>query len=169
MASITTLRDLGEHCALVLSIYDGKETFSFLKYNGSSNIFFKTGKDFAPPDVHCQIYVVASLESKEVMQSEPIDFTSDTPEFNVELVWTMSRQTFQALRSRKALLKVEIKSKQPDESIKVLGTHLLDLREAIPRNEGQIDESCIVHAIWRKLKSPDLKPGKSGPCIKTGK
>ena len=104
----------------------------------------------------------------QVMQSEPIAFTSDAPEFNVELVWTMSRQTFQALRSRKALLKVEIKSTKSDESIKVLGTHLLDLREAIPRVEAQIDESCIVHAIWRKLKCPDVKPGKSGPSIKTG-
>ena len=28
--------------------------------------FFIAGKDFAPPDDQCQIYVVASLESKEV-------------------------------------------------------------------------------------------------------
>ena len=105
--------------------------------------------------------------SFQVMESEPIALT-DAPEFNIELVWTMSRQTFQALRSRKSLLKVEIKAKKSDGSIKLLGSHLFDLREALPKAEAQIDESYLVHAIWRKLKCPDLKPGGSGPSIKAG-
>ena len=77
---MASLRDLGEHCALVLSIYDGKFfktvkrltmniigrhfCLSMMDYHPSLLI---TGKDFTPPDEQCQIYVVASLESKEVI------------------------------------------------------------------------------------------------------
>ena len=109
--------------------------------------------------------VIASLDSRETLQSEPIEFKNETPEFNTELVWTMNRLTFQALRSRKALLKLQIVE---NDSEKNIGNFLFDLKEAIPSPKplDNPDESYIVHAAWRKLKVNDLPPGRAAPSIR---
>ena len=117
--------------------------------------------------------VIASLDSRETLQSEPIEFKNETPEFNTELVWTMNRLTFQALRSRKALLKLQIVENDTNDiagsSEKNIGSFLFDLKEAIPspKPPDNPDESYIVHAAWRKLKVNDLPaPGRDAPSIR---
>ena len=136
------------------------------------NIFFMfkiqyyciiSGKNFVPPLDPCQLIIVGSLESKEIMESEPVNFYDETPEFNTELVWTMSRQTFQALRGRRGLLKIQIYFKS---NMKLLGQHLFDLREAIPKKDIDENESYIVHASIRKLKCPETLPGRTCPSIR---
>ena len=122
-----------------------------------------SGKNFVPPLDPCQLIIVGSLESKEIMESEPVNFYDETPEFNTELVWTMSRQTFQALRGRRGLLKIQIYFKS---NMKLLGQHLFDLREAIPKKDIDENESYIVHASIRKLKCPETKPGRTCPSIR---
>merc|ERR1719410_832243 len=111
---MASLREIGENFALVLSLYDGC--------------------DFIPSNIPgTTLKVTASLDSRETLQSEPIDIKDATPDFNTELVWTMSRLTFQALRSRKALLKLQIAEIDPlDGSEKNVGICLFDLKEAIP-------------------------------------
>ena len=122
-----------------------------------------SGKNFVPPLDPCQLIIVGSLESKEIMESEPVNFYDETPEFNTELVWTMSRQTFQALRGRRGLLKIQIYFKS---NMKLLGQHLFDLREAIPKKDIDENESYIVHASIRKLKCPETLPGRTCPSIR---
>ena len=104
------------------------------------SIYLVSGKDFVPTQSGQQLVIVGSLESKEVVEGEPVDFINETPDFHAELAWTMSRQTFQALRSRKSLLKVQIFNKS---DMKLFGTHLFDLREAIPKLEIDQNESYI--------------------------
>ena len=122
-----------------------------------------SGKNFIPPLDPCQLVIVGTLESKETLSSEPVNFYNDTPEFNTELAWTMSRQTFQALRGRRGRLKVEIYF---NSNKKLLGHHLFDLREAIPKKDIDENESYIVHASERKLKCPETLPGRSCPSIR---
>lgn len=108
---------------------------------------FVSGKDFVPTQSGQQLVVVGSLESKEVVEGEPIDFINETPDFHTELAWTMSRQTFQALRSRKSLLKVQIFNKS---DMKLYGSHLFDLREAIPKLENDQNESYIGTVLFHR-------------------
>lgn len=76
----------------------------------------------------------------------------------------MDRLTFQALRSRRALLKVQVF----DNDGKNLGSLLFDLKEAIPnpRPQDNPDESYIILATWRKLKATDLPSGRPAPSLR---
>lgn len=142
---MASLRDLGDRCALVLSLYDGQHFIP-------------------PPDSNVnKLIVVASLDSRETLTSDAVEFSHENPEFNTELVWTMDRLTFQALRSRKAQLKVQVVE---EASKRVIGLDLLDLREAIPKAVVEENESYVIHASWRKLKVFDLPPGREAPCIR---
>ena len=69
--------------------------FSFYK----KKIFSISGCDFITSNGSLKtLKITATLDSRETLQTEPIEFKNGTPEFNTELVWTMSRLTFQALR-----------------------------------------------------------------------
>ena len=109
--------------------------------------------------------MIATLDSRETLETESIELKDEAPEFNTELVWTMTRLTFQALRSRKAILKLQVLLN--DE--KNLGSFQFDLKEAIPNPKPIEDpeESYIVHASWRKLKPPnDWPSGRPPPSVK---
>ncbi len=127
-----------------------------------------SGKDFIPVltnNEKADLKVTASLDSRETLESELIEFKDESPDFNTELVWTMDRLTFQGLRSRKALLKLHVLLRL-DEGDKTIGTLIFDLKEAIPKPKPNPDESYITHAIWRRLKVPDLPAGKPAPSIR---
>ena len=108
--------------------------------------------------------VIASLDSRETLESEPIDFKDDKPDFNTELVWTMSRLTFQALRSRKTLLKLQVL----ENGEKNLGSFQFDLKEATPkiRPVEAADESYLIHATLRKLRPAEWPSGRPPPSIR---
>ena len=97
-----------------------------------------------------------------------MDFANEEPEIIQELVWTMSRLTFQSLRSRKSPIKAQFFAKDNDEDDNptLLGTLLLDLREAVPKTEADPDESYLIHANWKKLINPSVPPGRSPPSVK---
>ena len=80
----------------------------------------------------------------------------------------MTRLTFQSLRSRKARIKAQFfkKSDDANEDPSLLGTLLLDLREAVPRSEVNQDDSYFVHASWKKLMNPSVPPGRSPPSVR---
>ena len=138
---MTSLRELGDQIALILSIYDGK--------------------DFIP-NIENRLKLVVSLDSRETLESEEINGHNETPDFNTELVWTMERQTFQALRSRKVPLKMQAMSGNDQ----CLGTFMFDLREATILSQQQNpDETYIGHSSWRKLKCTDLQAGRNAPSI----
>ena len=73
-------------------------------YNGVRTVYkiliIIAGCDFIPPHRPGRktLKITATLDSRETLQSEPIEFKNETPDFNTELVWTMSRLTFQHLR-----------------------------------------------------------------------
>ena len=142
---MASLRELGDQIALILSIYDGKD--------------FMT-------NVEEGLRLVVSLDSRETLETEEIDAGSvtDAPEFNTELVWTMERQTFQALRSRKVPLKMQAMTSKNQ----CLGTFMFDLREAVilpSLQHNQADESYIGHSSWRKLICNDIQGGRTAPSI----
>ena len=108
-----------------------------------------SGCDFIPSNGPGEktLKITATLDSRETLQSEPIEFKNETPDFNTELVWTMSRLTFQHLRSRKALLKLHLVENNANEgSEKNVGNFLFDLKESIPSAKplDSPEESYIV-------------------------
>ena len=108
-----------------------------------------SGCDFIPSNAPGgkTLKITATLDSRETLQTEPIEFKNETPDFNTELVWTMSRLTFQHLRSRKALLKLHLVENDANEgSEKNVGNFQFDLKEAIPSAKplDNPEESYIV-------------------------
>ena len=145
---MASLREVGEHVALVLSVYDGK--------------------DFIPSDSDEGLKIVVGLDGRETLESEIISDYNETPDFNVELVWTMSRATFQALRSRKVPLKLQVYRipRITPNSPNIIGTFLFDLRESFVLSSGHDpNESYINHASWKKLISTDLPAGRVAPSL----
>ena len=149
---MASLREVGEHVALVLSVYDGK--------------------DFIP-SANEGLKIVVGLDGRETLESEVISDYNETPDFNVELVWTMSRATFQALRSRKVPLKLQVyriprtpNSNTDKSNSPIIGTFLFDLRESYVLSNGHDpNESYINHASWKKLISTDIPAGRVAPSL----
>ena len=136
--------------------------YLFLKYQP---LF--SGKDFVP-SVEDGLSIVVSLDGRETLQSEVISNYNETPDFNVELVWTMSRGTFQALRSRKVPLKLQVHKlpMTPNANNTVIGTFLFDLRESFLHSKSHDpNESYINQASWKKLISTDLPAGRVAPSL----
>ena len=80
----------------------------------------------------------------------------------------MSRGTFQALRSRKVPLKLQVCKlpMTPNASNTVIGTFLFDLRESFLHSKSHDpNESYINQASWKKLISTDLPAGRVAPSL----
>ena len=127
--------------------YDGARTVDKFLIIIAGCDFFYTSKRFSNGPGRKTLKITATLDSRETLQSEPIEFINETPDFNTELVWTMSRLTFQHLRSRKALLKLHLVESDANEgSEKNVGNFQFDLKEAIPSAKplDNPEESYIV-------------------------
>ena len=119
-----------------------------------------------------ELIAVASLNSVEDQTSNPVEFNTSEPFVNTEFEWTMGRQDFQAMRSRKVLLKVhffvtymkstERHSANNQMERKLIGSVSFDLRETKPltvskeSNQGnstEHDVSYVIHSNWKTFES----------------
>lgn len=135
------------------------------------DIYF-SGKHFIPNSSsgkQGKLKIIASLDSRETLETELFEFTDDEPQFNTELAWTMSRLTFQSLRSQKAVLKLQVFEESGSLSLSsstLVGFLILDLREAVPMPMKNKDESYLSEASWKKLVNSTLPPGRPPPSIR---
>ena len=162
---MASVRKLGENISLVLTLYEGSN-------------FFPISDDNDNPD---HLIAVASLNQEEEQESNPVQFLGPEIFFGTEFEWSMSRQSFQAIRSRKIVLRVLFYAvtstftghdDQTDKSEKKLvGTTSIDLKEAIPlltttNNNHTHDVSYESHATWKPLINSKAIAGRQAPSIK---
>ena len=162
---MTSVRKLGDNISLVLTLYEGSN-------------FFPNSDDNDNPD---HIIAVASLNQEEEQKSNPIPFLGPEIFFGTEFEWSMNRQSFQAIRSRKIVLRVHFYAEtstftghddQADKSEKKLvGTTSIDLKEAIPLltttdNKHTHDVTYESHATWKHLINSKAIAGRQAPSIK---
>ena len=162
---MTSVRKLGENISLVLTLYEGSN-------------FFPNSDDNDNPG---HLIAVASLNQEEEQESNPIQFLGPEIFFGTEFEWSMSRQSFQAIRSRKIVLRILFYAvtstfnghdDQADKSEKKLvGTTSIDLKEAIPlltttNNNQTHDVTYESHATWKHLINSKAITGRPAPSIK---
>ena len=170
---MASLRGLGDEVSLVLTLYEGKDFIS------KCLDFKESGVSDSP----VKLIAVASLNSIEDQTSDPVEFTSSEPFVNTEFEWSMSRQHFQAIRSRKVMLKVqffvtyqkinETDSKDDHATKHLIGNIFFDLKEAIPmsvpkqsENNKSLDTSYAIHANWKTLVNVKTLAGRPNPSMK---
>ena len=92
---------LPDEVSLVLTLYEGSD---FLPKSFDS-------RQSEESDIPAKLIVVASFPSIEEQISNPLEFTTTTPSFNCEFEWVLNKKSFQAMRSRKIQLKVQLEMK----------------------------------------------------------
>ena len=164
MTLLTTLRNLGEDVSLVLTLYEG---LNFFPHNDASDASF-------------EVIATASLNSEEKQESVPVKLLQSHVQFATEFEWSMSRQQFQVIRSRKVLLRVQffiIETKSAESDIpradperKLMGSFSVDLREAVPvmNPNGSFthDTTYEPHATYKSLINHKAIVGRPTPEVR---
>ena len=171
---MTIMEGLGDGVSLVLSLYEGK--------NFNTQCLINKNADGA--EAPLQLVAVADLNSEEIQTSDAIELDGSEPFINTEFDWSMARQHFQAMRSRKVMLKVQFfvsflkttENNAGDSSDrKLLGILSFDLREATPlikakqliaSNSSEFETTYEIHSKWKNLINAKNIPGRPAPSMK---
>ena len=163
MTITTTVRGLGDDISLVLTLYEG------------SNFFLTSDASYNAKE----LIAVASLNSEEEQESNPVEFLEPEIIFGTEFEWSMSRQQFHAIRSRKILLRVSFYAIATNSSLneqgkmperKLVGNISIDLKEAVPVMTSKQSQNPNIsyesHATWKNLMNSKSIVGRQTPAIK---
>ena len=163
MTITTTVRGLGDDVSLVLTLYEG------------SNFFLTSDASYNAQE----LIAVASLNSEEEQESNPVEFLEPEIFFGTEFEWSMSRQQFHGIRSRKILLRVSFYAIATNSSLneqgktperKLVGNISIDLKEAVPvmtsKQPSNHNISYESHATWKNLMNSKSIVGRQTPAIK---